>query len=130
MIIIGRMTALLTLTVMAAGLLFAGSSLPGRSGNSVGVNADSADDVSALYNDKCGKCHGKDGRSKTMVGKMKHARDFTDAGWQDSVSDEHLINSVTNGKEGMPAFGGKLTDPQIAALVTYIRTFKGATKDK
>src|SRR6266481_882141 len=81
-------------------------------------------DTASLYDSKCAKCHGKDGRAKTMVGKMKHARDFTDSKWQADTSDERLINSITNGKEGMPKFGKKLSDSEISGLASYVRKFR------
>src|SRR5712671_4128880 len=56
------------------------------------------DDVSSLYNKKCAECHGKDGRSKSFKGKLSHARDLTDAEWQQRVSDERIYNSISNGK--------------------------------
>jgi len=77
-----------------------------------------------LYAKQCASCHGRDGRAKTIKGKLKHARDLTDGDWQERVSDERIFNSITNGKEKMPAYGKKLSQEQIEALVTYVRAFK------
>ncbi len=77
-----------------------------------------------LYEKQCASCHGKDGRAKTIKGKFKHARNLTDAEWQEKVSDERIFNSINNGKEKMPAYGKKLSQEQIEALVTYVRAFK------
>jgi len=79
-------------------------------------------DVANLYDSKCAKCHGKDGRAKSMAGKMKHARDFTDAKWQADTSDERIINSITNGKDKMPGFGKKLSESEIS-----VRQFRGSS---
>jgi cytochrome c6 len=38
-----------------------------------------------------------------------------------SQSDAQLTDIVTNGKNKMPAYKGKLTDDQINGLVAYIR---------
>ena len=76
------------------------------------------------YAKQCASCHGKDGRAKTIKGKLKHARDLTDREWQERVSDERIFNSIMNGKEKMPAYGKKLSQEQIEALVTYVRAFK------
>ena len=84
-------------------------------------------DTASLYDGKCAKCHGKDGRAKTMVGKMKHAQDFTDPKWQADASDERLINSITNGKKSMPAFGKALSDSQISGLAAYVRNFRNSS---
>ncbi|MCA1592474.1 MAG: cytochrome c [Acidobacteria bacterium] len=80
--------------------------------------------AAALYGKNCATCHGKDGRSKTFKGKLKHAPDLTDAQWQAGKSDEHLFNSISNGREKMPAFGKKLTAQQIESLVSYVRGLK------
>jgi mono/diheme cytochrome c family protein len=84
-------------------------------------------DTASLFDSKCAKCHGKDGRAKTMVGKMKHARDFTDPKWQADASDERLINSITNGKKSMPAFGKALSESQISGLAAYVRNFRNSS---
>jgi len=81
-------------------------------------------DAKGLFDGQCAKCHGKDGRSKTMRGKFTHARDLTASEWQNEVSDERIFNSISNGKGKMPAYKGKLTDAQIKDLVTYIKTMK------
>jgi mono/diheme cytochrome c family protein len=83
-----------------------------------------AGDVGSLYNKRCAECHGKDGRSKSFKGKLTHARNLTDADWQERVSDERIYNSISNGKEKMPAFGKKLSEAEINSLVTYIRNLK------
>ena len=77
-----------------------------------------------LYAKQCASCHGNDGRAKTIKGKLKHARNLTDAEWQERVSDERIFNSITNGKDKMPAYAKKLSQEQIEALVTYVRAFK------
>jgi mono/diheme cytochrome c family protein len=81
-------------------------------------------DVGSLYNKKCAECHGKDGRSKSFKGKLTHARDLTDAEWQQRVSDERIYNSISRGKDKMPAFGKKLSEAEINSLVTYVRDLK------
>jgi cytochrome c6 len=81
-------------------------------------------DASRLFEKKCAECHGKDGRSKSFRGKHTHARDLTDAEWQQRVSDERIYNSISNGKEKMPAFGKKLSEAEINSLVKYVRDLK------
>jgi mono/diheme cytochrome c family protein len=77
-----------------------------------------------LFGKQCASCHGKDGRAKTIKGRLKHARNLTDSDWQEKVSDERIFNSINNGKEKMPTFGKKLSQEQIESLVTYVRAFK------
>lgn len=81
-------------------------------------------DAASVYNSKCAKCHGRDGRSKTTRGRLTHSRDLTKGDWQDDVSDERIYNSISNGKGKMPAFKKKLSDNDINSLVSYVRSFK------
>ena len=81
-------------------------------------------DASRLYEKKCAECHGKDGRAKSFRGKLSHARDLTDAQWQQQVSDERIFNSISNGKGKMPAFGKKLSETEINSLAKYVRNLK------
>jgi mono/diheme cytochrome c family protein len=81
-----------------------------------------------LYRRYCVSCHGTDGRSKTSKGKYSHARDLTDAQWQDDVTDERIFNSIMNGRSvrgNMPAFSKKLNDKEAESLVSFVRKFKG-----
>jgi len=87
-------------------------------------SAPAAVDAKASFEGKCAKCHGKDGRGKTIRGKLVHARDLTDAGWQNDVTDERLFNSISNGKRKMPDFKKSLSEEQIDALVAYVRHLK------
>lgn len=81
-------------------------------------------DASVLFGKHCDTCHGKDGRARTFKAKFNHARNLTDAKWQAEVSDERIFNSITNGKGKMPAWGKKLSEAQINALVAYVRKIK------
>jgi len=81
-------------------------------------------DTASVYNSKCASCHGHDGRARSMHAKHEHARDLTSAEWQDSVSDERIYNSISNGKGKMPAFKKKLSDAQIDELVNYVRRLR------
>jgi cbb3-type cytochrome c oxidase subunit III len=94
-----------------------GSPLPGGSQK----NPNSSN---SLFAKNCATCHGKDGKAKTFKAKFNHARDLTDPKWQASVTDERLFNSITNGRGHMPAWGKKLSEPEINSLVAYVRQLK------
>jgi len=81
-------------------------------------------DAKTTFDDKCASCHGKDGRAKSLHAKHVHARNLTDAAWQNDVSDERLFNSISNGRNKMPAFKKKLSEAQIDELVAYVRRFR------
>src|SRR5215510_8891184 len=81
---------------------------------------------SQLYSKFCVACHGRDGKAQTRKGKFSHARDLTDAEWQDDVSDERLFNSIMNGRNvrgNMPAFSDKINDQEAESLVGLVRRF-------
>ena len=81
-----------------------------------------------LYSRHCSSCHGIDGRARTSKGKFSHARDLTDARWQNDVTDERIFNSIMNGRSvrgNMPSFSDKLNEKEVESLVSIVRKFKG-----
>jgi cytochrome c6 len=89
----------------------------------IGSSAARADDSAALFKGKCAACHGADGKGETSMGKTLKLRDLGSADVQ-KQTDEELTATITNGKNKMPAYKGKIPDDQIKGLVAYIRTFK------
>jgi mono/diheme cytochrome c family protein len=79
-----------------------------------------------LYSKNCASCHGKDGRAKTFKAKFNHARNLTEPGWQEAVSDERIFNSITNGRKKMPAFAKKITEAEINSLVLFVRGLRSS----
>ena len=80
-------------------------------------------DGGADYKAKCAMCHGADGAGQTGMGKAMKLRDLGSADVQ-KQSDADLNGIITNGKNKMPAFTGKLTGDQITDVVKYLRTLK------
>jgi mono/diheme cytochrome c family protein len=80
-------------------------------------------DGAADYKAKCAGCHGADGKGDSGMGKAMKLRDLGSADVQ-AQSDADLNGIITNGKNKMPKFDGKLTADQINGLVKYIRTLK------
>lgn len=113
----------LALTLVVGCLVFLSQSAV-QSANDNKTAPQGSRDVGALYAKQCATCHGRDGQAKTFKAKFNHARDLTDAAWQSGVSDEHLYNSISNGRGKMPAFGQKLSAAEINGLVAYVRHFK------
>ena len=70
----------------------------------------------------CSVCHGDDGKGQTEEGKKKKARNLTNAKWQDTIDDVRIVRSITKGHDKMPAFGKKLTEPEIKALAAEVRS--------
>lgn len=88
------------------------------------VSSEQLAHAKTLFAEKCARCHGLDGTSKTVLGSMLGAPDFTDARWwKNDVDDKRLVKSITEGKDEMPAFGKKLTRQEIVSLIAYVRRF-------
>lgn len=88
-----------------------------------------AADAKANWDNNCAQCHGADGKANTKMGKVLSAKDLTDPKVQAEFTDAKATQSIKegvkqNGKTTMKAFGGKLTDDEIKALVAYVRTLK------
>ena len=88
----------------------------------------SAADIAPIWEKSCQKCHGADGKGDTKMGKKMEVKDFTDAKYQASFTDEKATKAIKEGiKEDdktkmKPAEG--LSDDDIKALVAKVRSFK------
>ena len=88
----------------------------------------SAADGKETYEKSCAKCHGADGKGDTKMGKKLEIKDFTDAAYQATFTDEKAADAIKNGvKDGdktrMKGFEDLSAD-DIKALVAYVRAFK------
>jgi mono/diheme cytochrome c family protein len=88
-----------------------------------------AADAKTNWANNCAQCHGPTGKGDTKMGKMVGAMDLTDPKKQASFTDAKATQSIKegvkqNGKTTMKAFGGKLSDDEIKALVAYVRSLK------
>lgn len=114
-----RRFLLFILTVIGAAVLSLFNVL-----GAIKTNEAAAGDAATIYNRQCVSCHGRDGRGRTRKGRQTHARDMTAASWQDDVTDERLFNSISNGRNKMPAFRKKISENDIDALVSYVRRLR------
>ena len=51
-------------------------------------------DAQGLFKTHCVICHGEDGKGKTDLGEGLGARDFTDKKFQDSITDEKILEQI------------------------------------
>lgn len=99
------------------------------------ASADAGDvDGKALWSDKrakCATCHGGDGKGDTKMGRQKGAKDMTTAEWQQSVTDQQIIDSILKGIDRTEKDGKKVkmeplkdgTDAEAKALLGVVRGF-------
>lgn len=76
--------------------------------------------VPLFQSNGCVFCHGEEGD-----GAAPGTPDWTDPEWQDSRSDEQLLESIANGKgEKMPKFGATLSAEEMRAALKLVRGFR------
>lgn len=92
------------------------ASLAGAAGYTAGQRAE----FKKLHEDRCAFCHGVDGKAQTWSGKILEVPDQTDPRWQNSVTDEQLIEAIENGKGKMPLWSDELTAAQIRGIVKVV----------
>ena len=107
------MKKLLILTIAVAGL--------------VALSAKAADGK-ALYEEKCAKCHGADGKGETKMGKKLNAKDYSSPKTWEGLTDAKAIAAV---KEGYKADGKVVmkptegvSDDDAKAIIDYMKTLK------
>lgn len=87
-------------------------------------------DAAKIFSAKCTACHAKDGKgSKAMAG-MFHLKDPAALNLTSEATgkktDAELAKTITDGRDKMPSFKGKLKDAEISAMVAYVRTLSAA----
>lgn len=80
-----------------------------------------AADGAATYKAKCAMCHGPNGDASTGMAKSMGLKPLNSPDVQ-KASAADMTALVTNGKGKMPAFKGKLSDDEISAVVTYVKS--------
>src|SRR5260370_35624338 len=78
--------------------------------------------TAGTFRTKCAMCHGPDGAG-SAVGKSMNVPDLRSSVVQNKA-DAELAQIISNGKGGMPAFKSSLSDDQIHALLTYVRSLQ------
>lgn len=85
------------------------------------VKAAPADDAGkTTFEDNCSVCHDEDGSGNTPIGMSLMIPDLRSDDVQ-KLSDQALIDIVTNGKDPMPSFKDKLSADEIKGVVGYVR---------
>ena len=80
------------------------------------------------YRTVCGRCHGADGKGGVAPEGVNAPRNFRDAAFQASRSDEQLKQVIRTGKGAMPGYGSLFSDVDLQGLVRKIRSFDPRAK--
>lgn len=81
----------------------------------------------AHFESKCARCHGAGGKGNGFQAMalffMFKVPDLTDPAYMQARSDDALFRAIKQGsKGGMPAYGLKLSEPEIKDIVVYVRS--------
>lgn len=87
----------------------------------VALPASAEVDGKALFESKCAMCHGKDGVAKPMA---KGSANLNDPAYQKANDAAAIAKVVTEGRNKMPAYKGKLSEAEIQAVAAHVKTLK------
>jgi mono/diheme cytochrome c family protein len=113
-------------SALALGLLFSSAAYAQGAGAGGGRGGFTEQGGEAIFKNVCQGCH------------MPQAQGAVGAGMYPALAKNskletagYPVSVVVNGQKAMPAFGGMLSDQQVADVVNYVRTHFGNTyKDK
>jgi cytochrome c oxidase cbb3-type subunit 3 len=75
-----------------------------------------------IFAENCATCHGDAGKGNQELG----APNLTDKIWLYGSDEEAVIETITNGRNGvMPAWTGRLDPSTIKALAVYVHSLGG-----
>jgi mono/diheme cytochrome c family protein len=87
-------------------------------------------DGKAIFDTRCSPCHGMDGGGDgpASAAITPKPRNFREPEFWSGRTDTQLHAVVKQGRPGtlMPPFEGVLSDPEMDAVVAYLRTFRPA----
>jgi mono/diheme cytochrome c family protein len=126
--------------VLAAAASFAGAGQPPPSPNGWQIPENAREEKSplqpspevlkkgkSLYDGKCAKCHGPQGKGDGPDGDKQHPpADLTDASRAERNPDGIMFYKVWNGRKDpkMPAFKSELTRDEVWTVVEYVKSLR------
>ena len=83
-------------------------------------------DGSALFEQTCARCHGRDGKGDPVAKAQLGVPDMTDPAWQDAHPDDLIRRTVHEGSRSkkMPPFGDVYSPAQLDAIIGHVRSFR------
>ncbi len=88
------------------------------------VAADPVAHGKQVYQARCVLCHGPQGKGDGPAAAALNPkpRNHTDGAYMNSRTDEQLLEVIHNGKGGMPAWKGVLSEKEMQDVLKYVRT--------
>jgi mono/diheme cytochrome c family protein len=83
-------------------------------GDDAPEGAGGAPDGQAIYESNCARCHGPDDEGGVGL-------PLGNGAVEESLTLDEQIETITNGRDAMPAWGDQLSDEEIEAVATYER---------
>eukprot|EP00816_Leptocylindrus_hargravesii_P009098 CAMPEP_0196810566 /NCGR_PEP_ID=MMETSP1362-20130617/11605_1 /TAXON_ID=163516 /ORGANISM="Leptocylindrus danicus, Strain CCMP1856" /LENGTH=129 /DNA_ID=CAMNT_0042185627 /DNA_START=29 /DNA_END=418 /DNA_ORIENTATION=+ len=72
----------------------------------------------SVFNQNCSACHA--GGQNVIMPEKTLEKEALDMYLANGRSEKSVVTQVTNGKNAMPAFGGRLSDEDIANVAAYV----------
>jgi cytochrome c553 len=116
----------------SSGALLAQESGPSHGGPQQPVRQPQASDARTIYQNQCAMCHGKEGRGDGISASALAVkpRDYSDAKWQASITDDDIKKIIVLGGKGVGKNPSMPDNPTLAdrpevldGLVQIIRGF-------
>lgn len=77
-----------------------------------------------LYQEHCSKCHGENGKARTLRGWLFFAQNLSKATWQANTSDKEILSAIQKGPGIMPSYADSLTDEEQQNVLKFVRSLK------
>jgi mono/diheme cytochrome c family protein len=74
-----------------------------------------------IFQARCNTCHGISGNSQYQGNSRYTKAADLQLSKLDSIS---IANTIKNGREGMPSFGGAIPDTDLAQLIIYVKSLQ------
>lgn len=93
----------------------------------VALQQESAVDPEEIFRRQCVPCHGPEGKGDGPAANALKPRpsNLADPDVMGTLTDEAILDVLTNGRGSMPSFGALLEPDELRALVAYIRELSG-----
>lgn len=137
---IGLAFSMIVLIVAPGALVLADASLtaypPDLAGGTlfaavVALQQESTVDPEEIFRRQCVPCHGAEGKGDGPAANALKPRpsNLTDPDLTGTLTDEAILEVLTNGRGSMPSFGALLEPEELRALVGYIRELSGTQSE-